>query len=59
MPHPASKPQPFTPAWHAAEEAVVRAWLDQWARLHLIPVLEHPEPPTAATVPPLATLGSH
>ncbi|MFF7190575.1 hypothetical protein ACFZAR_36395 [Streptomyces sp. NPDC008222] len=49
----------YTPAWHATQEADERAWLDQWARLHLIPVIEHPEPPTAAPVPSLATTGSH
>ncbi|AKZ60781.1 hypothetical protein SAM23877_p072 (plasmid) [Streptomyces ambofaciens ATCC 23877] len=32
-----------TPAWHAAEEADERAWLDQWARLHNAPTLQ-PEP---------------
>jgi hypothetical protein len=55
-------PQPtasrYTPAWHAAQEADERAWLDDWARLHLIPVTEHPEPPTAAPVPHLASTGS-
>lgn len=50
-------PHPHTPAWHALEEADERAWLDQWARLHCIPVLE-PEPAPAAPAPALTTAGS-
>lgn len=31
-------PQPtHTPAWHAAQEAQERAWLDQWARAEKTP----------------------
>jgi hypothetical protein len=44
----------YTDAWHAAQEADERAWLDQWARLHLIPVTHQPEP---APAPALATAG--
>jgi hypothetical protein len=57
MPHPTTASL-YTDAWHQAEAADERAWLDQWARLHLIPVREHREPPTAAPVPSLATAGS-
>ena len=57
MPQPTTASR-YTPAWHTAEAADERAWLDDWARLHLIPVVEHPEPHTAAPVPPLATTGS-
>lgn len=49
-------PHPHTPAWHAAEAADERAWLDDWARLHLIPVLEEPAP--APDMPVLAATGS-
>ncbi|MFE6412632.1 hypothetical protein ACFVOR_37495 [Streptomyces sp. NPDC057837] len=51
-------PHQYPDAWHALEEADERAWLDQWARLHLIPVTPRPEPTTAPT-PALATAGSH
>ncbi|MFF0009538.1 hypothetical protein ACFYQT_39790 [Streptomyces tibetensis] len=41
--------------WHALEETDEHAWLDDWARLHLIPVTHHPEPAAApALVPSLA-----
>ena len=56
MPQPATASR-YTPVWHATQEADERAWLDQWARLHLIPVTEHPEPPTAAPVPALTSAG--
>lgn len=46
----------YPAAWHAIEEANERAWLDDWARLHLTPVPEHPA--QAATVPALATTGN-
>lgn len=42
-----------TPAWHAHQEAIERAWLDHWARHHT--TLED----TPAPVPVLATVGSH
>jgi len=49
-------PQPtitrYPDAWHALEEADERAWLDQWARLHLIPITPEPERP-------LIPVGSH
>jgi hypothetical protein len=57
MPHPTTAER-YTHAWHTAQEADERAWLDQWARLHLIPAHEHPEPTQAAPVPSLATAGS-
>ncbi|MFF8544753.1 hypothetical protein ACF060_31205 [Streptomyces werraensis] len=44
-----------TPAWHAHQEAIERAWLDQWARLHT-PQDTEPEP---AATPALATAGTH
>ncbi|MFF7335365.1 hypothetical protein [Streptomyces sp. NPDC008150] len=44
----------YTPAWHAHEEAEERAWLDQWAQLHLIP---NTEPPVPVPGPELATAG--
>jgi hypothetical protein len=55
-------PQPTTPlrhtaAWHTAQETDERAWLDQWAQLHLIPVAPQPEPlthPAPARVPATA-----
>ncbi|MFD7995561.1 hypothetical protein [Streptomyces mexicanus] len=53
MPHPT----PDTDAWHATEAADEPAWLDQWARLHLIPVPEQHQP--APAVPVLTTTGSH
>jgi hypothetical protein len=59
MPQPAVTAHRYSQAWHAAQSADERAWLDQWAQRHLIPVLEHPEPIQAAPVPPLATAGSH
>jgi hypothetical protein len=43
MPQPATPADRYTPAWHATEAAEERSWLDQWARLHLIPTV-HPEP---------------
>lgn len=53
-------PQPeYTPAWHQQQADDERAWLDQWARLHLIPVTEHPEPAPAPVVPSLVSAGSH
>ncbi|GAA3807914.1 hypothetical protein ACFQ0G_53730 [Streptomyces chiangmaiensis] len=58
MPQPATTASRYPDAWHQAEAADGRAWLDQWARLHLIPVLEHPEPPTPALVRPLIPAGS-
>jgi hypothetical protein len=57
MPHPAT-PLRHTTAWHAAQEADERAWLDQWAQLHLIPVAPLPEPLTEpAPARMLATAG--
>lgn len=47
---------PHTPAWHTAEEAAERAWLDDWARLHCTPTHEQPAPQPATPV--LATAGS-
>lgn len=49
-------PDTYTPAWHAAQEADERAWLDDWARLHHTPVLEQPAPTPAA--PALTLAGS-
>jgi hypothetical protein len=54
MPTPTSLPTRYPAAWHALEAADERDWLDQWARLHLIPVT--PEP--AELERPLATAGS-
>lgn len=48
---------PYTDAWHATEAADERAWLDQWARLHLIPVPDQHQAAPAA--PALTTTGSH
>ena len=48
MPQPATTAQRYTPAWHDTQEADERLWLDQWARLHLIPVTTRPEPATMA-----------
>jgi hypothetical protein len=45
-------PTPYTAAWHAAEEADERAWLDHWARTQLIPQ------PAWTTLDPAATTGS-
>ena len=45
----------YSPAWHHAQAAEERSWLDDWARLHLIPVLEQPEP----TALPNLTARSH
>ncbi|MCX4571565.1 hypothetical protein OOK48_35175 [Streptomyces viridodiastaticus] len=45
-----------TPAWHAHQETIERAWLDDWARLHTTPEVTEPEP---AAPPALATAGSH
>ena len=42
MPQPATTRYPA--AWHTLEEADERAWLDQWARLHLIPTTEPQRP---------------
>jgi hypothetical protein len=57
MPQPTT-PLRYTPAWHAAEEADERAWLDQWAELHLIPVTPQPEPlPEPTPARELATAG--
>jgi hypothetical protein len=56
MPQPATQADRYSPAWHAAEEADERSWLDQWARLHLITTAQ-PEPQcdtTAVPVPALA-----
>ncbi|MEU0656043.1 hypothetical protein ABZ485_27895 [Streptomyces albogriseolus] len=44
-----------TPAWHAHQEAIERAWLDQWARLH---TLEDTTPEPAAPSAH-ATAGTH
>lgn len=52
-------PRLYTPAWHAAQEVDERAWLDDWARLHLIPVTPEPQPATAAPAPSLTTARSH
>ncbi|MFF7795619.1 hypothetical protein [Streptomyces sp. NPDC007991] len=57
-------PQPTTvtryPAdWHALEAADERAWLDDWARLHLIPVTAQPEPEAAAPAPVPSLAGRH
>lgn len=57
MPHPTTALR-HAPAWHAAQEADERAWLDQWAQLHLIPVTPQPEPLTeTAPARMLATAG--
>lgn len=49
-------PQPaitrYPDAWHADQAAAERAWLDDWARLHLVPFTQQPEP---APAPALAT----
>ena len=50
-------PEPYTPTWHNRQAADERAWLDDWARLHLIPATQ-PEPAPAATTPALAAAGS-
>lgn len=47
----------YTPAWHVLEEADERAWLDQWAQLHLVPITPHPEPAAAAPALELAVAG--
>lgn len=57
MPQPALTAHHHTDAWHAAQEADERSWLDQWARLHLIPVTPEPQPDTAALAPSLTTAG--
>ncbi|MGV9226356.1 hypothetical protein ACWDPF_27225 [Streptomyces albogriseolus] len=44
-----------TPAWHAHQEAIERAWLDDWARCHATTL----EDTTPAPEPALATAGSH
>lgn len=48
----------YTPAWHAVQEAEERAWLDDWARLHLIPVT-HPERAPQAPARALTAAGRH
>lgn len=50
-------PTLYTEAWHATEAADERAWLDQWARLHLIPVSEEHQP--APVAPALTTTRSY
>lgn len=45
MPQPATTASHYPDAWHAAEETEERAWLDQWARIHLIPVTPEPQRP--------------
>ena len=34
---PINPTPPYTQAWHDAEEATERAWLDQWARAERTP----------------------
>jgi hypothetical protein len=46
-----------TDAWHALEEADERAWLDDWARLHLIPIA--PERAPQAPARTLTAAGRH
>jgi hypothetical protein len=58
MPHPSTPAARHTPAWHAAEETDERAWLDQWAQLHLIPVT-HPERAPQAPARALTAAGRH
>jgi hypothetical protein len=55
MPQPATHAHRYTPAWHAAEAAEERSWLDQWARLHLIPTTL-PEPQHDTTPAPAPAL---
>ena len=50
MPQPTTG-QRYTQAWHDAQEADERLWLDQWARLYLIPVTTRPEPATTPAGP--------
>ncbi|WP_406257459.1 hypothetical protein [Streptomyces chartreusis] len=57
MPHPCTV-TPYSPTWHAAQEADERAWLDQWARLHLIPAT-HPERAPQAPARALTAAGRH
>lgn len=57
MPTPTSLPTRYPTAWHTLEAADERDWLDQWARLHLIPVTSEQAP--AELERPLATAGSH
>jgi hypothetical protein len=40
MSQPTTLARRYTAAWHAAEAAEERSWLDQWARLHLITTTE-------------------
>ncbi|MEV5915798.1 hypothetical protein AB0M00_43815 [Streptomyces chartreusis] len=49
--------QPYTPAWHTREEANERAWLDDWARLHLIPTQTERAPQAPARA--LTAAGRH
>jgi hypothetical protein len=51
MPQPTTR---YPAAWHDLEAADERAWLDDWARLHLIPVTTEPEPEAAVPAPSLA-----
>jgi hypothetical protein len=48
----------YTDAWHHAEDAQERAWLDAWMRGHINPTTLSPhEDPASAGTPVLA--GSH
>jgi hypothetical protein len=58
-------PQPttarYTDAWHAAEDALERAWLDDWMRGRICPTTLENRPaqgPTATFARTLATAGS-
>lgn len=47
-------------AWHAAEDAQERAWLDDWMRGRICPICLTACPrtvPELGSVPPLATTG--
>lgn len=46
-------PHPYTHEWHAHQNILERAWLDQWTRGHINPTTLHPEPADQA-VPALA-----
>lgn len=57
---------PYTPTWHAVEEAIERAWLDDWARVERTPGCPWARPDydvmadfTAALASMAAAAGSH
>jgi hypothetical protein len=60
MPHTTSR---YSDAWHAAQDAAERAWLDAWMRGRICPTTLQPYPAPESTVPAavrvLVIAGSH